>query len=122
VGFWVEDKTETTLAAPHWYVAVLRCVDGALVTDVGDDVDELIGQINAGRGMPYTKSRLPVFLVHSEEYMNKEDAQGRAVQIRAMSKAQKERMLAELSVGAMERAGARGGIMDGLRTLSDIFR
>jgi putative endonuclease len=119
---WRAKKNDDFEADPHWYVLVVRCADGSLCTDVADDIESGVRRINEGSGMPYTKTRLPVFAVHSEEYMNEIDAKARAAEIRSLTKSQKERMLSDLSVCAMERTGQRPGIRAGLHSLSDIFR
>lgn len=119
---WRAKKNDAVESAPHWYVLVVRCVDGSLCTEVHGDVEDGVRHINQGLGMPYTRTRLPVFAVHSEEYMNEIDAKARASEIRSLTKAQKERMLSDLSVCAMERTGRVPDIRAGLHSLSDIFR
>ncbi len=119
---WRAKKNDSFESEPHWYVLMVRCVDGSLCTEVTSGVDEGVRRINEGLGMPYTRSRLPVFAVHSEEYMNESDAQSRAAQIRSLTKPQKERMVADLSVQAMERAGRPDSPNTAWRALSDMFR
>lgn len=79
---------------------IVRCSDGALYTDVTNNVDAALWQINEGDGKPYTKSRLPVFLAHVEEYMNESDAERRAAAIRRLSREEKEQILALANIGA----------------------
>lgn len=119
---WRAKKNDSIESAPHWHVLVVRCIDGSLCTEVDADIDAGVRRINEGLGMPYTRSRLPVFAVHTEEYMNETDAKARAAEIRSLTKPQKERMLADLSVCAIERSDRRAGLRTGLRALSDIFR
>jgi putative endonuclease len=119
---WRAKKNDGTESAPHWYVLVVRCADGSLCTEVHGDVEGGVRRINQGLGMPYTRSRLPVFVVHTEEYMNELDAKARAAEIRSLTKPQKERMLSDLSVCAMERTGRAPTLRAGLSALSDIFR
>jgi len=119
---WRARKNDRFEAAPHWHVLVVRCADGSLYTDVASGADDGIKRINDGLGARYTRTRLPVFAVHSEEYMNETDAKARAAAIRNLTKAQKERILTELSVCAMERGAGQATIRQGLRSLSDIFR
>ena len=121
---WRAGKNESVESVPHWYVLVVRCIDGSLCMDVAADIEVGVRKINEGGGSPYTRTRLPVFVAHSEEYMNEIDARVRAAEIRSMTKVQKERMLADLSVCAMERTGhgAATGLRASLRALSDAFR
>lgn len=115
---WRAKKNDDAESVPHWHVLVVRCIDGSLCTEVAHDVDGGVRRINEGFGIPYTRTRLPVFAVHSEEYMNEIDARGRAAEIRALTKTQKEKLIADLSVCAMERSGRKTGN----RSLSDMFR
>jgi putative endonuclease len=77
------------------YLFVVRCADGSLYTAVTNDPAAALGELNAGRGSNYTRTRLPVFLAYSEEYMNEEDAIRRAESLRRLSREEKERLFAE---------------------------
>ncbi|KPJ85976.1 hypothetical protein AMJ57_01125 [Parcubacteria bacterium SG8_24] len=86
----------------HWFVYMLRCADGSLYTDVTDDVEGAIHDHNNGGGTAYTRTRQPVFLTYSEEYMNRRDAQRRAASIRRLKRAEKERLLVVANLSALE--------------------
>ncbi len=80
---------------PARHLFVVRCADGSLFTAITNDPEAAVQELNAGRGSSYVKARLPVFLAYSEEYMNEEDAEIRAEQLRRMSREDKERLFAE---------------------------
>ena len=105
--FWPIRKNKAPAApdvppSDHWHTCLVRCVDGSLFTVVAHDVDETISVINSGRGPQYTRSRVPVFLVYSEEFMNERDAERRADHIRRMNRRAKEVLLSDLVMGALE--------------------
>jgi putative endonuclease len=77
----------------HWHVFVVRCNDGSLFTGVSEDVEQAVGALNGGEGSPYVRSRTPVTLAYTEEYMNRQDAERRAETIRRMSRQGKEGLL-----------------------------
>ena len=56
---------------PSWLVYVLRCGDGTLYTGATNDLDRRLARHGAGRGSRYTRSRLPVKLVHQERCRDK---------------------------------------------------
>ena len=76
-----------------WYVYMLRCADNSLYTGYTDDVQRRLQMHNSGKGAKYTRSRLPVKLVHREEYADKSDALKRECAIKRLSKTQKEALV-----------------------------
>lgn len=78
----------------HFFVFIVRCVDGSLYTGITSDPDTTAVEINRGNGPAYAVARTPVFLVYREEYMNERDAEYRAQAIRRMGRGEKEHVLA----------------------------
>ena len=89
------------MPAEHWYVFIVRCTDGSLYTGVNGDIERTVIELNAGRGSAYTKSRLPVFLAYTEEYMNESDALKRANLIKRLSRSAKEDLLSIPNIGSI---------------------
>ena len=56
------------------YTYIVECGDGSLYTGWTNNLEKRIQAHNAGKGAKYTKSRLPVKLVYSEEAMSREYA------------------------------------------------
>ena len=73
-------------------VYIVRCADGTLYTGWTNNLDERIAAHNAGKGAKYTRSRLPIALVYSESYEDKSSAMKRELEIKNMTKTQKERL------------------------------
>ncbi len=77
------------------YCYVLRCRDGSLYTGYTTDVERRVWEHNnSDKGAKYTKSRRPCALVHSEAFDSKSEAMKREAEIKKLSKAQKEKLIA----------------------------
>jgi putative endonuclease len=72
-----------------WFVYVVRCRDGSLYTGVSVDVEARVAAHNAGRGARYTRSRMPVTLVHTEGKRSRSTAQRREAAIKALPRTAK---------------------------------
>lgn len=73
----------------QYYIYILRCSDTTLYTGWTTDITKRIAQHNAGKGAKYTRSRLPVTCVYSEEYPSKEEAMKREYEIKQLSREEK---------------------------------
>ena len=76
-----------------WFVYILRCSDGSLYTGITNDLDRRCEQHNAGTASRYTRSRLPVELVYQEEQGNRSVATKRELEIKALSRLEKEALI-----------------------------
>ena len=72
------------------YAYILECADGTYYCGYTNDLDKRIETHNAGKGAKYTRARLPVRLVYSEEYDTKEEAMSREWHLKQLSRAQKD--------------------------------
>jgi putative endonuclease len=73
---------------------MVRCVDGTLYTGFTRDPAARVEVHNRGKGAKYTRSRLPVTLVYSEECGSLSAALKRERQLKPLAKAQKEALVA----------------------------
>ncbi len=80
------------------YVYVLKCRDGSLYTGWTTHIEERVKTHNSGRGAKYTRSRLPVELVYYEKLADKSEALKRERAIKALTKEQKEKLIAGFSL------------------------
>lgn len=71
------------------YTYIVRCSDGSLYTGWTDDIEKRLAAHNSGRGAKYTRTRLPVVLVHLETFSTKEEAMSREWHIKQLTRAQK---------------------------------
>ena len=76
-----------------WFVYILRCGDGTLYTGVTDDVQRRLAAHRAGKGAKYTRSRGPLELVYTQEQPDKSAALRREVQIKKLTRPQKEQLI-----------------------------
>ena len=76
-----------------WFVYILRCADGTLYTGITNDLTRRCEQHNAGTASRYTRSRLPVDLVYQEAQGNRSVATKRELEIKALSRQQKESLI-----------------------------
>ena len=60
-----------------YFVYILECSDKTLYTGYTNDLDKRLDAHNSGKGAKYTKNRLPVKLIYSEEYDTKSKAMSR---------------------------------------------
>lgn len=79
-----------------WTVYIVRCNDASLYTGVAKDLTRRIEQHNAGTGAKYTRSRLPVTLVYSEEVADRGAALRREIEIKRLPAASKRRLAATI--------------------------
>ena len=79
------------------FVYVVRCADGSLYTGYALDPQARVAAHNIGRGARYTSGRRPVSLVYSERFESIGDALRRERQLKRLSKARKEILVAGLS-------------------------
>jgi putative endonuclease len=75
---------------------MLRCGDGSLYTGITNDIARRLAAHVAGRASRYTRSRLPVRLVHTEPQATKSQALRREAAIKRLSRPAKLRLLAAL--------------------------
>jgi putative endonuclease len=82
----------------EYFVYILRCADDTLYTGWTTDIDTRAIQHNAGKGAKYTRSRLPVICVYSEEYSSKKEAMQREYEIKQLSRDQKDLLISQKTV------------------------
>jgi len=79
----------------EWSVYIVHCADGTLYTGIAKDVAARLKQHNSGRGAAYTRTRVPVSLLHREDGFTRSSALLREAQIKKMPRALKK----ELALG-----------------------
>ncbi len=76
-----------------YYTYILECADGTYYTGYTDDIEKRERVHNSGKGAKYTRSRLPVKVVYTEEYETKSEAMKREAAIKALSREKKIRLI-----------------------------
>ena len=76
-----------------WYLYMIRCGDGTLYTGITTDVEKRFEAHASGKGAKYTRGRGPLALVYREECGDHSSALKRELEIKALSRQQKESFL-----------------------------
>lgn len=82
------------MPSPRAYVYIVRCRDGTLYIGTARDIAQRLAQHDAGKGAKYTRSRGPVKLLWSEGPMTVSRALRREYQLKQLTRAQKESLIA----------------------------
>lgn len=77
----------------EWYVYILRCGDGSLYTGITVDLNKRLAAHRSGKGAKYTRGRGPLELVHSEICTTHSDALRRELEIKALPREEKKKMI-----------------------------
>jgi predicted GIY-YIG superfamily endonuclease len=85
-------KPKSKPRGDRWFVYLVRCADGTLYTGIAKDVGRRCQQHNAGTASRYTRSRLPVEVVHQEVHACQGSALRREAAIKALSRQKKKAM------------------------------
>ena len=104
-----------------WHVYVARCGDGTLYTGITTDPARREAAHNAGRGAAYTRSRLPVRLIHVEPAADRGAALRRELAIKRLPRRDKERLVTHptpRSAPTSEYRGFRPAALAFLRRLA----
>lgn len=75
------------------WMYILKCCDGTYYTGSTTDLSLRLEQHQAGFGANYTSKRLPVELVHFEEYDRIDEAFHREKQVQGWSRAKKSALI-----------------------------
>lgn len=77
----------------NWYLYILRCKDDSLYTGITIDVTRRLEAHRSGKGAKYTRGRGPLELVYQEYCGTHSQALKREMEIKALSRKEKEEML-----------------------------
>jgi predicted GIY-YIG superfamily endonuclease len=88
----------------------VKCADGTLYTGITNDLRRRLAQHNSGTASRYTRSRLPVALVHCEGCRDKSGALKKEHRVKSLARSAKEAYIAgkrRAAARARSRAAAR---------------
>lgn len=78
-----------------YYTYLLECADKTLYCGYTTDVAARVRTHNEGKGAKYTKSRLPVRVVYTEEFATRSEAMSREAKIKLLTRKQKQELIKE---------------------------
>jgi len=73
-----------------WLLYILKCRDGTFYTGITCDLERRLEQHGCGRASRYTRSRLPVSLIHAEGCRSKSSALKKEFAMKSLSRMDKE--------------------------------
>jgi len=76
-----------------WLLYILECGDKSFYTGITNDLDRRIKAHQEGVASRYTRSRLPVRLIHSEPCRNRSHALKREWELKALTRREKEKFI-----------------------------
>lgn len=77
----------------EWKLYILLCGDGTLYTGITTDIQRRLEEHKSGKGAKYTRGRGPLELVYCEECADKSDALKRELEIKAMPREYKLKLI-----------------------------
>ena len=101
-----------------FFVYMLRCNDGSFYVGQTDDLSHRIAQHQHGKGCQYTQSRLPVELVWSQEFDDRDEARETEKRLKGWSRAKKQALINkdfELISKLSSRSAGNRALRDGHR-------
>ena len=102
----LHEHSRMRVVASSWTVYLVRCRDRSLYTGITTDLDRRLASHNAGTASRYTRSRLPVRLVHHEPAPSRSAALKREAAIKRLSRSKKLDLVGKRT-GAGPRPGRR---------------
>jgi len=78
-----------------FYIYILKCSDNSLYTGYTDSLERRLKKHNQGKASKYTRSRLPVNIVYSEDHPDKSSAMKREIWIKSLSRENKIKLIQE---------------------------
>ncbi len=76
-----------------WYIYILECSDNTLYTGITTNLERRLDEHNtSAKWAKYTKARRPVKLIYSEESSSRSEATKREMEIKKLSKTEKEKL------------------------------
>jgi putative endonuclease len=76
-----------------YFVYLLECADGSYYCGYTGNKEQRVEQHNKGAGSKYTRTRLPVKMVYSEQWKTRALAMKREREIKKCSRIQKEELV-----------------------------
>ena len=76
-----------------YFVYILKCSDGSYYTGSTNNLERRLNEHNLGKFAGYTKTRLPVNLVYSQEFLDVKEAIGAERKIKGWSRIKKEALI-----------------------------
>ncbi|MDD8027236.1 MAG: GIY-YIG nuclease family protein [Acidobacteriota bacterium] len=77
-----------------WHLYILKCGDGSYYTGVTTDIERRVREHQEGKASRYTRTHLPVELIHKETCGSRPLALSRECAVKSLSREKKEDLVA----------------------------
>lgn len=78
---------------PSWHLYILNCHDGSFYTGITNNLERRLEQHNAGIASKYTRARLPVSVIYTEQCEGRSDASKREIAVKKLTRKAKENLV-----------------------------
>ena len=79
---------------PRYFVYMLRCLDNSFYIGYTNNLEKRVIKHNRGKAAKYTRGRRPVAVVYTERHKSKSSAMLRELQLKKLSRTEKEALIA----------------------------
>jgi len=76
-----------------WILYIIKCSDDSLYTGITTDLDKRLRLHSEGKAAKYTRTRLPVKVVHKEAFSNESLARRREIEIKGLTRTDKLKLI-----------------------------
>lgn len=76
-----------------YFLYILQCCDNSLYTGITNDLEARMEMHRSGKGSKYVRAHLPFELVYSEEFETKSLALKREIEVKKLTKRQKNLLI-----------------------------
>lgn len=78
-----------------WHTYIIECIDGKLYTGITNNLERRVREHTSGNGCKFTKHRIPVKLVYSEDVGTRSEALKREAHIKGLPRQKKIELVAK---------------------------
>lgn len=77
----------------NWTLYILKCADNSYYTGISNDLAKRISDHESGKGAKYTRGRGPFEVVYKETLENRSEVSKREIEVKKLSRLEKERLI-----------------------------
>jgi putative endonuclease len=76
-----------------WFLYILKCREGSFYTGISNNLEKRLKQHSSGKASKYTRARLPVILIYTEEVDTKSQALKREIEVKSLTRTDKIKLV-----------------------------
>lgn len=82
-----------------YFLYIVECSDGSYYTGIAKNVEQRLERHRSGRGAKYTRARLPIALVYTEECADLSSAMKREIAVKKLQRTEKRKLISTYDRG-----------------------